>query len=239
VVTVRSGEALLIVFEVYFSYFTSPSHSLMLTSFMTHPLMYFTNHVFIGIMNQTGAIRYQQDTTQLRFSFNATDPNSTLAFLEDLDRGFLLDGNAYMNALDHSGSFIPIVDPNTQYTIPFSFAFCQLSSPGFHPQDVYWDPQLTVLFTAPIPEEPEEPISPDTPLSAPLFFKKKVQTPLIIGLTLLGVALIAAFIVAYIFSPKLQSIFQPFKNAERTVHQESAVNRRWSAAVRAPAVNNT
>lgn len=185
-------------------------------------------------MDRVGHIAYGQQTAFTRFDYNSTD--NSLAFREDLDRGFLLDGVAYMNGQDHGSEVFPYVPANYTTNINFAFGFCQIYSPDIHPADIQWDPQLSVLFNAPPEETPTS--TPGAPTTAPARFSKN-YTPIAVGVSVGAAALIGIFIVVYIFSPKLQAVFQPFKQADRTAHQEAAVNARWSAAVRSPAVTRT
>jgi hypothetical protein len=200
----------------------------------THLVGYLTG---AGKMNEDGVVRYQEQPDMLKFSLNATNPNSTLKFLEDLDRGFLLDGVPYMNAIQHDGQIVGL-PAGFPFAINFSFGFCQFYPPGFRVQRVYWDPQLTVLFDPPPPEAEEPPLSPDTPLSVPQFFKKKVQVGLAVGIAVGAVVLIGVFIVIYAFSPKLQAIFQPYKHADNSAAAQKQVKARWSAAHGGGALRN-
>jgi hypothetical protein len=163
--------------------------------------------------------------TNSAFHFNLTSLDEKLTFREVLDRGFLLDGIPYMNALDH--------DPLGPITVPrgfpfgdiFSFAFCQETAPGILPQLLIWDPQLSALFDVPRAPTPGEP-----PSAASV--GKKVPLGAILGSVFGVLGLLAIIVIVYVNSPKLQAIIQPYKTAH-SARDEKTIASRWQA-VRAP-----
>lgn len=169
-------------------------------------------------MNAPSALTASEHTTFSRFNLTSLDPKLPIAFIQDLDRGFLLDDIPYMNNMSHAGINYPSLPGGVVFPIPtFAFGFCQVRPPGFHPKTIYWDPQLTVLFAA---EDPTKPAAPTSGKKIPAW----IAAPIVGGVVLIVVIIIVIFIV----SPKAQKVFTPFKNAQRSQKTEKQINNRWT-----------
>ena len=160
-------------------------------------------------------IDFGQTADVLKFNLTSTD--GKLLFREELDRGYLLDGQPWMNSLNHT-PFGPYEWPNPEFSTIFSFGFCKIYAPGFLPKSVFWDPQLSALFDVGTP-----------PAATPAAKKKSVPLGAILGSIFGVIGLVIIFVIIYVNSPKLQSVFQPFKT-RHNVKDEQAISSRWRQA---------
>lgn len=166
-------------------------------------------------------INVVEQTNVTTFDMTSTNPSLSLAFTQSFDRGFLLDGMPYMNNMSHAGySDIPW-PAGVAFSQPFAFGFCQYFPPGFHPETIYWDPQLSILFNVQAPEA-----SPK---------QKRTWLAILLG-TLFGVlGLILIIVLVFIFVPGAQKVFTPFRNTSNSAAAQKAVSQRWNTTINKPA----
>lgn len=171
-------------------------------------------------MNAPSSVYFGEAVNATTFRMTSNDPSLPLEFTQVLDRGFLLDGEPFMNNMTHASGTEPNVPANAEFGLYFAFGFCQFHPPGFHPETIYWDPQLSVLFNV---------APPDTPAT-----KKSNRTWLAILLgTLFGVlGLILIITLVFIFVPGAQKVFTPFRNTSTNRQAELAVKNRWKTTVK-------
>lgn len=170
-------------------------------------------------MPVTSNVYFGEQTTETSFDMTSTDPSLDLAFIQTLDRGFLLDGKPFMNNMSHSGGSFPF-PANFGFEQPFSFGFCQYHPPGFHPKTIYWDPQLSVLFSV----QP-----PATPANAKA---SRTWLAILLGTLFGALGLIVIIILIFYFVPGAQKVFTPFRNTNTSRHAEKAVSQRWNTTVK-------
>lgn len=173
----------------------------------------------IALMPVTSNVYFGEATTETSFNMYSTDPSLDLAFIQTLDRGFLLDGEPYMNNMTHANGTYDL-PANVEFNLPFAFGFCQFYPPGFHPQSIYWDPQLSVLFSV----QP-----PQTPANAKA---SRTWLAILLGTLFGALALILIVILVFCFVPAAQKVFTPFRNTSGSHQSEKAVSSRWNATVK-------
>ena len=113
--------------------------------------------------------------------------DGVMTFSNEVDTGFLLDGEAYVTTLDLGSMDTDLLPLNTEFALPFSFVFCNERPPGFFPESIIWDPQLSVLFVPPI--------NPASPASKPLL-------ALYIVLPIVVVIIVSVIVVVVVLRPR-------------------------------------
>ena len=135
--------------------------------------------------------RTGRDTALVQY--NSTD--GVFQIINEVDTGFLVDKVAYVNQLDLGTLTLDNLPLNQEFLIPFSFPFCNMTSPSYFPEEIIWDPQLSILF-----DPGFDPASPPTKTRAAL-------TALYIVLPIVVVIVVAGIVIFTVVRPRYTNKF--------------------------------